>query len=454
MKKLKAGIFIWASPLFCKDPEKSTYEYSLLNSKFQKRKIFYSIIFFSRSFCSGLKKIMKGKIYGCKILNNGTANNNPKKNIIYSPASFINLKDKTCKYFPSAKEDTEFIIIDNEIELSKDFLKVSFKLFLFLLPEFRRFNKNNNFLKRTLNWILLLSYFLSLEALNHYYLAVYIYDLTINYPNAKHICLHEMHPYSRVVYGVTSITKSNSITLQHALIHPTRLLFDLRNIKVKPYLPKIIFVWSEESKKVLNEFGWPESKIQFCSAERFLKYKKLKMNSNSKVSPLLLSDINKLSREKSLLFIPSLLKDDFKLSVKSALLARSIYKDLKIIIKLHPSFNLSIFDRIITFYLSLKSIKFTNLSLNQLFKSKPLTFTYSSTAVFEAALYKCPSFFMPSSLKYNGNELLLENIFQNIVEQYKKGIILEQTSNPLYISADRSKSFFGLERDNFFLLFD
>ena len=93
------------------------------------------------------------------------------------------------------------------------------------------------------------------------------------------------------------------------------------------------------------------------------------------------------------------------------------------------------------------------MSLNDLFKSKPLTFTYSSTAVFEAALYKCPSFFIPTSLKYNGGELILKNIFQNIVEQYKKGIILEQSTNPLYISADRSNSFFGLERDNFFSIF-
>ena len=107
-----------------------------------------------------------------------------------------------------------------------------------------------------------------------------------------------MHSYSRIVYGVTSITKSKSITLQHAFIHPTRLLFDLRNIKVKPYLPEIIFVWSEESKKVLIEFGWPESKIQFCSAERFLKYKKPDINSNSKVSTLLLSDMDKLSSKK------------------------------------------------------------------------------------------------------------------------------------------------------------
>ena len=34
---------------------------------------------------------------------------------------FCEFRRQKCKYFPSAKEDTEFITIDNEIELSKDF---------------------------------------------------------------------------------------------------------------------------------------------------------------------------------------------------------------------------------------------------------------------------------------------------------------------------------------------
>ena len=79
---------------------------------------------------------------------------------------------------------------------------------------------------------------------------------------------------------------------------------------------------------------------------------------------------------------------------------------------------------------------------------------YSSTAIFEAALYKCPSFFIPTSLKYNGNELILKKNLLTIAKQYKKGKILEQIKNPLYISAERSYSFFGLERNNFFSTID
>ena len=127
---------------------------------------------------------------------------------------------------------------------------------------------------------------------------------------------------------------------------------------------------------------------------------------------------------------------------------------MKIIIKIHPSFNLSIIDRIITLYLSLRSIKVTDSNLNELFKKKPLTFTYSSTAIFEAALYKCPSFYIPTSLKYDGNEFVLKNPLLTIAKQYKKGKILEQIKNPLYISAERSYSFFGLERNNFFSTID
>ncbi|MBO6971806.1 MAG: hypothetical protein JJ840_07545 [Prochlorococcus marinus CUG1431] len=449
MKQLNPDIFLWASPLFCKDPEKSSYEYSLLNPLIQKRKIIYSFIFFTRSFYSGLKKISKRKIFKCNFFNSG-----PRKNIVYLPGSFINNKEKNCPYFPSATNETSFLIIDNESKLSRNFLKICFKLFLFILPEFIRFNKKNNILDRFVNWILLLSYFVSLDALTHYYFALYIYDLSISYPKANHICLHEMHSYSRIVYGVTSITRSNSTTLQHAFIHPTRLMFDLRNIKIKPYLPVTIFVWSEESRNVLFKFGWPAAKIKFCATERFLRYKELSMNSDLKESSLFLNYLKNPEKEEIFLFIPSLLKDDFKLCIISALILRSIYKDIKIMIKIHPSYKLSFIESLITLYLSLKSIKYTKSNLNDLFKKRPLTFTYSSTAIFEAALNKCPSYFIPTSLKYNGNELVLRNILLKIADQYKKGKILEQSSNPLYISAERSNSFFGLDRNNFFTIID
>lgn len=449
MNHLKASIFIWASPLFCKDPEKSSYEYCLLNPLFKKRKIIYSFIFFARSLYYGLKKVKKRKISRCKFLDIDF-----RKNIVYLPSSFINTQDKFCSYLPSAPDDISYLIIDNESKLSRNFLKICFELFLYILPEFVRFNKKNNYLDRFVNWILLFSYFLSLDALTHYYLAIYIYDLSISHPKANHICLHEMHPYSRIVYGVTSITKSNSIALQHAFIHQTRLMFDLRNIKIKPYLPRTIFVWSEESRNALYKFGWPLAKIKFCSSQRFLKHKKLDMNEYFKNSSLCLEDLNKITNEKFFLFIPSLLKEDFKLSIISALLLRSVYKDTKIMIKIHPSYKLSSIERLITLYLSFKCIKYTKLKLDELFKKRPLTFTYSSTAIFEAALHQCPSFFIPTGSKYNGNELVLKNILLNIAENYQKGKILEQSANPLYISAERSNSFFGLEKSNFFTFID
>ena len=46
--------------------------------------------------------------------------------------------------------------------------------------------------------------------------------------------------------------------------------------------------------------------------------------------------------------------------------------------------------------------------------------------------------FLPTSLKYDGNELVLKENLLTIAKQYKKGKILEQIKNPLYISAERS----------------
>ncbi len=443
MKKFQASIFLWSSPLFCCDPERSKFEYLLLKPDLNNKKIIYAFIFLLRSIFSGLKKIKNRKIFATKFVNNGF-----NENILYSPSSFINIQDSTCKYFPSVDAKTSFLIIDSEKKLSNNSLKIIKNLFFHILPEFNKLNKNKNLLEKSINWFIFLSYFFSLEALSNYFLACDVYDLSIAYPKAKHICLHEMHPYSRIVYGVLTITNSISITLQHALIHPTRLMFDLRKNDVKTYLPDKIFVWSKESKNTLNYFGWPNEIIKFCSSERFLMLNKVFLNKKYFLTKKYITTSN----EKSLIFIPSLLKDDFKLSYKSALHIRSKNKNIKIFIKLHPSYNLSLKEYFISLFLSSKSIFFTNENINEIFKRKPLILSYSSTAIYEAALYGCHSFYIPTGLEYSGNELILKKVLLSIIEKYKKNEILEESKDPLYISAERSKSFFGLEREKFFTM--
>lgn len=442
MKKFEAKIFIWASPVFCNDPERSLYDYSLLNSKVNYRKLLYAFIFFSKSIFTGLKKIKKGQIQTCEFIYNS-----PINTIVYSPNSFINRKEFSCKYFPSLGKNSSFLIIDAEKKLQTKYLQVLVELWKYISPEFCKFNKNNKFLKRIINWFLFCSYFISLDILSHYLLAIKVYELSKKYSKSKHICLHEMHSYSRIIYGILNISKVKSITIQHALIHQTRLLFDLRRVLFEPYLPDTIFIWSEESMKILRYFGWPISRIKFASTERFLDLSNL--DKSIKDPKLLSSQSNTKLNYGSVLFLPSLLKDDFILSINAALIIRSFDKNLRIIIKLHPSFKLYLFETAIVFFLKKKSIYFAKEDIRELFKNKPLTFTYSSTAIYEAALYKCSSYFLPTKKRFDGNEKLLKKELIDIVKSYKKKNKLEEITNPLYISKELSNSFFGFERDTF-----
>ena len=91
-----------------------------------------------------------------------------------------------------------------------------------------------------------------------------------------------MHPYSRIVYGVTEACNAKSITLQHAFIHKTRLLFNLREKSLQKFLPSNFYVWCNEAQDHLLQFGWPKIRIKFCATERFsyiliLKIKILEM---------------------------------------------------------------------------------------------------------------------------------------------------------------------------------
>ena len=53
---------------------------------------------------------------------------------------------------------------------------------------------------------------------------------------------------------------------------------------------------------------------------------------------------------------------------------------------LFPSYNLSLKEYFISLFLSSKSIFFTNENINEIFKRKPLILSYSSTAIYEAAV--------------------------------------------------------------------
>ena len=57
MKRINPKVYLWASPLFCIDPERSHYHYQFIKNDNKRNYIFSAFKFFLRSSLSGLKKV-------------------------------------------------------------------------------------------------------------------------------------------------------------------------------------------------------------------------------------------------------------------------------------------------------------------------------------------------------------------------------------------------------------
>ncbi len=443
MKRINPKVYLWASPLFCIDPERSHYHYQFIKNDNKRNYIFSAFKFFLRSSLSGLKKIFNKKIDGTRFIDKEDSNF-----VIYSPKVFLDLINNKCSYFPNAPKNISYFIVDEKVCIKKNTFRIFFKLFMQISPFFWDFIRDENVSKKITLTFIYLSYFFSLEVISHYYLAINISKICILKNKLKHICLHEMHPYSRIVYGVTEAYKVKSLTLQHAYIHKTRLLLNLREKTVQKFLPSIFYVWGKESKNHLLHFGWPKDKIKLCASERFFysSYKKNYSNEEKTNKNLNLKD-NKIF---SILFVPSLLNLDYQLAIQSSSLIRKLYPNIDIYIKLHPSHKINIFGQILICIFSFKSIKISkNISYD--LKNKPLIFSYSSTAAYEAPFNDCQSFFIPV-MQTETYESINKNEIISIVKKFVNGELVSEYSNPLYISLKRSINFFGKKNESFFKL--
>ena len=340
MFKINPKIYLYASPVCFIDPERSMYHNSFLNKNQKKIKLIYALFFWGKSILIGFKKLLNRKIEGIEFINKPNS-----KFVIYCPDSFLNKNDYKCFYFPSAPLNTSYFIVNKNKSLPNNILSLSIKLFKEIKPYFVKTIDKTNKYEKLILWLIFLSYFFSFEVVNHYYIACGVSDLCKNRPKIKHICLHEMHPYSRIVYGVTSLNDSTSITLQHAFIHFSRLQFQLKDNLLAPYLPNYFYVWSDESRKTLINFGWPGSLIKICSTERYLFLRSLKKEIKNKklLNKAIISD--RVNKDFNIIFIPSLLNTDVNLSIKASKIIRESYPKLKIYIKLHPNTKVNIFNK-------------------------------------------------------------------------------------------------------------
>tara|TARA_Y100001970_G_C14256939_1_gene876246 strand:- start:1938 stop:3308 length:1371 start_codon:yes stop_codon:yes gene_type:complete len=449
MYKFNPKIFLWSSPLYCIDPERSFYHSIFLKESPKIFRLFFALVFLIRSLFTGLKQIAKNKIIGCKYISA-----REPKYVIYLPSAFLDISNKNCNYFPSAPKSCSYLVTDHPNTIPRNFISLMISLFGEITPVFRRINSSGSRLIRLSSWLIYLSYFLSLEVLSNYILACSVDSLCNSQSDIKHICLHEMHPYSRVVYGVSSSHDSFSIAIQHAFIHRTRLLFDIKSLPFRPYLPDLFFIWSTETLNQMISFGWSNDKFRFCASERYSE--SLLINENESIDNRFLSSNNKNSKIKSnmVLFIPSLLRADFYLCIQSAFFLRTQFPDLKLVIKFHPSFKLSVQDLFLILKLLRLKIKLEKDSIQSLSLLKPLTFAYSSTAIYESAFYGCSSFLIPTFSIFNKSELVLKDKLYSIVKDFLSSKILNHINDDLYISPERAYSFFGLNRTKMFSILD
>ena len=168
MKKINPKIFLWASPLFCIDPERSNYHYLFIKNEKNRNYIFSAFKFFFRSTLSGLRKILNNKIDSIKFINKKDS-----KFVIYSPKTFIDLNDNKCSYFPNAPDNISFIV-DEKVKIKRNILFLFFQLFKKITPFYLEFIRDENFSKKITLSLIYLSYFFSLEVISHYYLAINI----------------------------------------------------------------------------------------------------------------------------------------------------------------------------------------------------------------------------------------------------------------------------------------
>ena len=105
MKRINPKVYLWASPLFCIDPERSHYHYQFIKNDNKRNYIFSAFKFFLRSSLSGLKKIFNKKIDGTRFIDKEDSNF-----VIYSPKVFLDLINNKCSYFPNAPKNISYFI--------------------------------------------------------------------------------------------------------------------------------------------------------------------------------------------------------------------------------------------------------------------------------------------------------------------------------------------------------
>ena len=112
-----------------------------------------------------------------------------------------------------------------------------------------------------------LSWSLNLKWLNNYYFGKSLSDVVERYSVKKIGCIHEMHSYSRIVWGIASRYGLKSYTLQHATItEGKRWYFCYPEEKAGGLaLPDVIYVYNDKAMQLLRPYYEKTKFIMGCS---------------------------------------------------------------------------------------------------------------------------------------------------------------------------------------------
>ncbi len=259
---LNLRFLVWSSPASVRNPELSI----LWQPLHSKRKILarlctYSIII-GISLVRGLYKFIKYKgFYFCHIKNKSSV-------LLIIPDVIVDNPDEY---------KTNYLIEDDEYPVDKllfsfskrrlkqgarisslntiDKIVLFFKLFTTILNDLGK-----QLIERRVTWRYLdaLVMFAGWVLSQSWYFVWDLYHMLnncgISNCNRYLLVLHEMHFYSRVVWTIANEKGLSGIAVQHALIIPEKLWYfpDKSEIRANSPLPDIFFVYSDETKELLQ----------------------------------------------------------------------------------------------------------------------------------------------------------------------------------------------------------
>lgn len=462
---LNLRFLVWLSPTSIRNPELSVLWQPLHDRRKTFAKLFTYSTIIGYSIARGFYKFLRYKGFYCQQFRNK------------SPVLLI-IPDVIVDEYEGFK--TSYLIEDENYPVDKllfsfskkrlkqgtrfttlniiDKMVLFLKLFTAILSDLGR-----QLFKKKVTWKYLdaLLLFAGWTLSQSWYFAWDLYHMLNNYGisncNRYLLVLHEMHFYSRVVWTVAKEKGLSGIAVQHALIIPEKLWYfpDKSEIKTNYPLPDIFFVYSDETKELLQPL-YQKTEFQKCCSPRFRHWKKyfasehpVSEGVHNKKYTMPIKFENKSNKRVVLIVNNAAIFHDIvviKAMYKLIQLKLNDYISLRF--RPHPNERLGLLDQLwIQIAVKLRKIEISSKPLRDDFREADLVVGANSTVVQEAALMGVSvmgicdddyivSSILPSSSFYHVNELSRDKLTQCMVKKNDDLLVQRLKSNIGIFSPD------------------